>query len=118
MESFSTEQLYSLPDIDTQVFLYMMKACGEGVKLPDSSIVSHISSAIDNICTFVFKQTLINRPKPHYLVQKFSDYPNVLVFLLQSFMEICIFEDNAVQWSLSRSLLPLILLQRPVMIFL
>ncbi|TPX44123.1 hypothetical protein SeLEV6574_g04696 [Synchytrium endobioticum] len=103
LDVFSAEQLQSLTDIPTTVFAYVLRAY-------------HIAS-------YVLKQSLMansatpnkpqqNNPAGQFLVRRAQETPEIFPFLLVRLLEVVLFEDSPNQWSLSRPLLPLILLQK------
>jgi hypothetical protein len=71
-------------------------------------------SAIDHICTFVIQQTAKQKPKQHWLLSYLTQYQNVLPYLFTANFSAVLFEERQNQWSLSRPLLCLILLNPDV----
>ena len=104
----------ALPDLDSNLFLYLMRACGEAAKSLDPAVIAQACSILDHICSFIFRQTILSKIPPHWLVRKISEYPTVLSSILNKILDVALLEDTPVQFSLSRPLLPMILLNKQV----
>ncbi|CAG8800744.1 3124_t:CDS:2, partial [Racocetra persica] len=105
LDTFTNEYMMALPSMDSDVFLYIMRALAEA---PCSSACN----AIDHICTFVVQQSAMQKPKQHWLLVYLNEYPTVLPTLFIANFNVVLFEDRQNQWSLSRPLLCLILLNQ------
>lgn len=131
-----------MPSISPEAFLYIMQACEQGVESSDSLIRAHACSAIYNICSYVVKetekaereaqhnassspQTLSRRRSSvasssnnnqisgnHWIMNYFRQFTQTLPSLLSTVFNLVLFDDNSDQWSLSRPLYALMLLQR------
>ncbi|TPX35726.1 hypothetical protein SmJEL517_g01976 [Synchytrium microbalum] len=112
LDIFSSEQLQSLTDLPAPAFTYILRASAEGLRSLDTMISSQACSTIDHIASYVFKQTVTGKPSNHFLVQRAQEIPSMFPHLLMKLLEVVLFEDSPNQWSLSRPLLPLILLQK------
>lgn len=134
MDELSREQLMAIPHVSAEAFLYIMRACEQGVESTDSLIRAHACTSILNICSFVIKETekaeretgsntvdsttrrrsSVVSPIPgnHWLMTYFRQFPQTLPSLLSNVFNLVLFEDNSDQWSLSRPLYALMLLQR------
>jgi exportin-7 len=109
--------MMQLPTMEADVFLYMMRAVGSGVKSLDPGVCTQACATIDHICTFVVQQSeqrISKRPKNHWLVLYLSQYTDILPYLFTTVFNVVLFEDKPVQWSLSRPLLGLMLLHKDV----
>lgn len=109
--------MMQLPSMEADVFLYMMRAVGSGVKSLDPGVCTQACATIDHICTFVVQQSeqqISKRPKNHWLVLYLSQYTDILPYLFTTVFNVVLFEDKPVQWSLSRPLLGLMLLHKDV----
>lgn len=132
----------AMPSISPEAFLYIMQACEQGVESSDSLIRAHACSAIYNICSYVVKetekaereaqhnassspQTLSRRRSSvasssnnnqisgnHWIMNYFRQFTQTLPSLLSTVFNLVLFDDNSDQWSLSRPLYALMLLQR------
>ena len=80
----------------------------------DEGVQAMCASAVDNICTYFVTQSEKQTPKETPIMQQNTDAPQVLPYLMVSLLNTVLFEDSSVQWSLSRPLLGLIVLQRDV----
>ncbi|OZJ04255.1 hypothetical protein BZG36_02466 [Bifiguratus adelaidae] len=112
LDVFTNEHMMALPDLNSDVFLYLMRACSEGVKSSDVSICSEACSSIDHICCWVVNQSEKKNHPNHWLLNYFKQYTDILPFLFSTVFNTVLFEDKAIQWSLSRPLLALILLNQ------
>ncbi|ORY07504.1 exportin-7-like protein [Basidiobolus meristosporus CBS 931.73] len=114
IDVFSNEHMTALPDMDSRVFWYIIRSLGEGLKSSESSISSFACSAVDHLCTFVIK--LSNKKnQSHWLLQYFNQFSDILPFLFTTVFNLVLFDEKPNQWSLSRPLLGLILLNREYM---
>ncbi|CAG8655773.1 20830_t:CDS:2, partial [Gigaspora rosea] len=105
LDTFTNEYMMALPNMDSDVFLYIMRALAEA---PCSSACN----AIDHICTFVVQQSAMQKPKQHWLLIYLNEFSTVLPTLFVANFNVVLFEDRQNQWSLSRPLLCLILLNQ------
>ncbi|KAG2198377.1 hypothetical protein INT47_009782 [Mucor saturninus] len=133
----SREQLMAMPSISPDAFLYLMQACEQGVESSDSLIRAHACSSIYNICSYVIKETekaereasssssdQLSRRRSsvvspsnqisgtHWIMSYFRQYQQTLPTLLSTVFGLVLFDDNSDQWSLSRPLYALMILQR------
>jgi exportin-7 len=135
----------AMPNISPEAFLYLMQTCEQGVESTDSLIRAHACSSIYNLCSYVVKETekagreaqqnttaadpLARRRRSsvasgninqiagdHWLMRYFRQYTQTLPTLLSAVFNLILFDDNCDQWSLSRPLYALILLQREYVI--
>jgi exportin-7 len=131
----------AMSSISPEAFLYIMQACEQGVESTDSLIRAHACSAIYNICSYVVKETekaeretqhnsstsvdpLSRRRSSvassstnqisgnHWIMNYFRQFTQTLPSLLSTVFNLVLFDDNSDQWSLSRPLYALMLLQR------
>ncbi|CDS11717.1 hypothetical protein LRAMOSA03980 [Lichtheimia ramosa] len=120
LDDFSKEQLVTLPTLEPNTFLYIIKACEQGIESNERYVRSHACSAIDHICTFVAHQSDQHHrqrhqqqaPATHWLVSYFGQFPSVLPSLLVTVFNLVLFDDNSDHWALSRPLYVLMLLQK------
>ncbi|GBC18414.2 uncharacterized protein OCT59_006460 [Rhizophagus irregularis] len=117
LDTFTNEHMMALSSMNSNAFLYIMRALAEGIQQFDillqflhGSQCSAACSAIDHICTFVIQQTAKQKPKQHWLLSYLTQYPNILPYLFTANFSAVLFEERQNQWSLSRPLLCLILL--------
>ncbi|KAI7855239.1 armadillo-type protein [Circinella umbellata] len=141
LDDFAQEQLTALPTLEPNTFLYLMQACELAVESTDSFILSHACATINNICTFVAQETEKNEihkslngsnnedstsndqqrrrsssskqaPATHWLMTYLTQFPNILPSLLVTILNLVLFDDTQDQWTLSRPLYVLMLLQK------
>ncbi|KAI9317921.1 armadillo-type protein [Dichotomocladium elegans] len=146
LDDFTKEQLTALPSLEPNTFLYIMHALEQGVESTAPYVRSHACSAIDNICSFMVRETekenlrqaIIQAepgrvplastslearrsptskqaPATHWLMGYLAQFSNILPSMLVTVFNLILFDDNQEQWSLSRPLYVLMLLQREVM---
>ena len=137
LDELSREQLMVMSTISPDAFLYIMQACEQGVEASDSLIRAHACSAIYNICSYVVRETekaereaqittvdssarrrssVVSSNNQisgnHWITSYFRQYTQTLPSLLVTLFGLVLFDDNSDQWSLSRPLYALMLLQR------
>lgn len=95
---FSSEQIQST-EISEETFSYFMQLCLLGLDSSDSAISSQVAIAIDYIFTYLFKKSE-NRHSGQELMAKL--------------MQLLFFHDHSAQWTFTRALLPLILINKEV----
>ncbi|KAJ1564286.1 Exportin 7, partial [Nowakowskiella sp. JEL0078] len=114
---------------DQNVLAYIVRILGEGIKLSgiqmgsggmgsgkQESIYNECCEISDHLSTFLFKQSTIAITQPtkpqSVTVRLMNEYPQLLQFLLAKLLETLFFDDRASQYTLSKPLLPLILLNK------
>jgi exportin-7 len=104
--------------LEPQVFLYILSTISDGLSSLDSIISTSCCSALDHIITYLFKrlskQKRAQQQQQTTLEQVYQQQPQVFQQLLTTVVNIIIFEDCRNQWSMSRPLLGLILLNEQV----
>ncbi len=105
--------------LEPQVFLYILSTISDGLSSLDSIISTSCCSALDHIITYLFKR--LSKQKRVQLQQQqttleqvYQQQSQVFQQLLTTVVNIIIFEDCRNQWSMSRPLLGLILLNEQV----
>ncbi|KAJ3401560.1 DNA-dependent RNA polymerase II [Chytriomyces hyalinus] len=112
MDVFSKNQLTKVGDISPSVVEYIFRAAGEAIKGSDKTNSTNACNAVENIATFLYQQSLLNKNPPALLLQRIMEQPQLIHLLLKRILEAILVED-ANDWSLSRPLLPLILSDKP-----
>ncbi|RHZ90241.1 hypothetical protein Glove_2g14 [Diversispora epigaea] len=114
LDTFSNEHMMALPDMDSRSFLYIMQALSEGILSLDilNSPCSSACSSLDHIFTFVIQQSAKQKSKRHWILTYLNEFPQVLPYLFTANFNVILFEDRQNNWSLSRPLLCLILLNQ------
>lgn len=98
---------------NTQTFTHIIYSLEEGLKCLDTTISSQCASAVDNIATFYYTRLPIDESSDDAakaIATHLANVSNALLDILQVLFELVLYQDCANQWSLSRAMLPLILL--------
>eukprot|EP00899_Mesostigma_viride_P004716 jgi/Mesvir1/14245/Mv09683-RA.1 len=103
---------------DTNTFTHLITSIRAGLKSLDVSISSQCASAIDNLAAFYFNNAL-NQTEPitpaaAAMAKHLTEQPQLFPEILKTLFEIVLFEDCANQWSLSRPMLSLILINEQI----
>lgn len=103
-----------LANLEPNVFLYIISSISEGINSLDQ-ICTACCSILDHIVTYIFKEiSKQNKKKDFNEVQtciKLAELkPEILQQMLSTILNIIMFESSNHQWSMSRPLLGLILL--------
>jgi len=113
LEYFIQEHIQSIKDLSHDAFFYILATLSEGLRSPDVSVASQVCAILDHLCTFIYKNSLKfpNAPQLlHPITRLVNDRPELLQYLLSSLYSMILYEDSQIQWSVSRPMLPLILL--------
>ncbi|CAG8480838.1 7675_t:CDS:10 [Diversispora eburnea] len=73
---------------------------------------SSACTALDHIFSFVIQQSAKQKSKRHWILTYLNEFPRVLPYLFTANFNVVLFEDRQNNWSLSRPLLCLILLNQ------
>lgn len=98
---------------DTPTFAHLAQSLEAGLKSLDVSISSQCASAIDNLAAFYFNCMPFTESSPAHaraIATHIASMPNLFPEILRSLFDIVLFEDCSNQWSLSRPMLSLILI--------
>ena len=87
-----------------------------GIKSLDVSISSQCAAAVDHLAAFLFLRGAGEKPQEaaRRMGEHLQQHPGLFPGILRTLFEIIVFEDCSNQWSLSRPMLSLILLNEPV----
>ncbi|VVC45632.1 Armadillo-type fold,Armadillo-like helical,Importin-beta, N-terminal domain [Cinara cedri] len=118
LECLAQDHMEFLSTLEPQVFLYILSSISEGLNALDMSICTGCCTTLDHIVTYVFKQLLLKGKKVRRRMQQVNEiflrtletHLGVFRQILQTVLNIIIFEECRNQWSMSRPLLGLILL--------
>lgn len=101
-------------NLDTATFSHIVGSLDTGLKCLDVSISSQCAAAVDNLAAYFFNNVTSGEaptsPAPLNMVKHITECPTLFPEILKSLFEIVLFEDCANQWSLSRPMLSLILI--------
>lgn len=104
---------------DSPTFAHLARSLEVGLRSLDVSISSQCAAAIDNLAVFYFSAanpTVGETPAPgaEALARHISAQPALFPDMLRTLFDIVLFEDCANQWSLSRPMLSLILVNEQI----
>ena len=125
LETLTADHMGFISMLEPQVFLYILSTISDGLSSLDSIISTSCCSALDHIITYLFK--ILSKQKraqqqqqqtSTVLLQVYQQQPQVFQQVLNTVINTIVFEDCRNQWSMSRPLLGLILLNEQVCIML
>jgi exportin-7 len=104
---------------DSPTFAHLARSLEMGLRSLDVSISSQCAAAIDNLAAFYFKAVnpaVGENPAvgAEALVQHIAAQPALFPDMLRTLFDIVLFEDCSNQWSLSRPMLSLILVNEQI----
>ncbi|XP_040573298.1 exportin-7 isoform X1 [Lepeophtheirus salmonis] len=118
LECLAQDHMNFLATMEAQVFLYILSTISEGLTAIDTMVCTGCCTTLDHIVTYLFKQVSMKGKtrrgqtvqENDALVQAIKMRPEILQQMLSTVLNIIMFEDCRNQWSMSRPLLGLILL--------
>jgi len=120
LECLAQDHMAFLATLEPQVFLYILASISEGLQALDTMVCTGCCATLDHIVTYLFKKVTNKVGKKvrgsqtsaenDPLVAVIKMRPEILQQMLQTVLNIIMFEDCRNQWSMSRPLLGLILL--------
>lgn len=115
LETLTADHISFIAMLEPNIFMYILQTISDGLTSLDSSISTFCSSALDHIVTYLFKMlrsksSPMSLSAPTKLMQFYQQQPTILQQVLNTVINIIVFEDCRNQWSMSRPLLGLILL--------
>nr|XP_022904313.1 exportin-7-A-like [Onthophagus taurus] len=129
LECLAQDHMSFLSTLEPHVFLYLLSSISEGLtalgaqlnNYTDTMVCTGCCATLDHIVTYLFKkltQKVYPGKKPHAAMAPSSDmflkvlevHPEILQQILSTVLNVIMFEDCRNQWSMSRPLLGLILL--------
>jgi len=119
LECLAQDHMSFLATMEPQVFMYILSSITEGLTALDTMVCTGCCATLDHIVTHLFKQMSMKAgkvrrgqtlPENDALVQVVKMHPEILQQMLSTVLNILMFEDCRNQWSMSRPLLGLILL--------
>lgn len=110
---------------DTRTFSTIVSSLEQGLKSLDVAISSKCAAAVDNLAAFYFKcmssaneiigsASSTNAAAAAKMAEHIRSHPSQFPDILRSLFEIVLFEECSNQWSLSRPMLSLILINEPL----
>nr|KAJ0225126.1 hypothetical protein LSAT_V11C100045500 [Lactuca sativa] len=114
---FNSHIVYML-NLDTNTFMHIVGSLESGLKGLDTSISTQAASAVDNLAAYYFNNITIaeapTSPAAVNLARHIAEGPTLFPEILKTLFEIVLFEDCGNQWSLSRPMLSLILINEQI----
>ncbi|KAK4771663.1 hypothetical protein SAY87_032195 [Trapa incisa] len=118
LENLLSNHINFVLNRDTSTFMHIVGSLESGLKGLDSSISSQCASAVDNLAAFYFNNITMGEsptsPAAINLARHVADCPNLFPEILKTLFEIVLFEDCGNQWSLSRPMLSLVLINEQI----
>uniref|UniRef100_A0A669E3V3 Exportin 7 n=1 Tax=Oreochromis niloticus TaxID=8128 RepID=A0A669E3V3_ORENI len=117
LEVLTQDHMNFIASLEPHVVMYILSSISEGLTALDTMVCTGCCSSLDHIVTYLFKQlsrSTKKRPAPMATDDRFlhimQQHPEMIQQMLSTVLNIIIFEDCRNQWSMSRPLLGLILL--------
>ncbi|XP_077799255.1 exportin-7 isoform X2 [Macaca mulatta] len=118
LEVLTQDHMNFIASLEPRVIMYILSSISEGLTALDTMVCTGCCSCLDHIVTYLFKQlsrstkkrtTPLNQESDRFL-HIMQQHPEMIQQMLSTVLNIIIFEDCRNQWSMSRPLLGLILL--------
>ncbi|XP_078521642.1 exportin-7 [Lissotriton helveticus] len=118
LEVLTQDHMNFIASLEPHVIMYILSSISEGLTALDTMVCTGCCSCLDHIVTYLFKQLSRSTKKRTVPMPQESDrflhimqqHPEMIQQMLSTVLNIIIFEDCRNQWSMSRPLLGLILL--------
>jgi len=118
LDCLAQDHMSFLATLEPSVFLYILASISEGLQALDTMVCTGCCATLDNIVSYLFKKATQkgkkirggSAPENDPLLSVINHRPEILQQMLQTVLNIIMFEDCRNQWSMSRPLLGLILL--------
>uniref|UniRef100_A0A673YCM8 Exportin 7 n=1 Tax=Salmo trutta TaxID=8032 RepID=A0A673YCM8_SALTR len=117
LEVLTQDHMNFIASLEPHVVMYILSSISEGLTALDTMVCTGCCSSLDHIATYLFKQlsrSTKKRPVAMATDERFlhimQQHPEMIQQMLSTVLNIIIFEDCRNQWSMSRPLLGLILL--------
>ncbi|XP_038045966.1 exportin-7-like isoform X1 [Patiria miniata] len=115
LESLAKDHMAFLSGLEPQVFLHILSSISEGLTALDTVVCTGCCATLDSIVTYLFKR--ISKSAGKKAKKENDNFPSIMVVppailqqMLSTVLNIIMFEDCRNQWSMSRPLLGLVLL--------
>lgn len=118
LECLAQDHMNFISSLEPQVFLYILSAISEGLTALDTMVCTGCCATLDHVVTYLFRRLSCKTKKlgpnqaqdsPNFL-RILEVNPEILQQMLSTVLNIIMFEDCRNQWSMSRPLLGLVLL--------
>ncbi|CAN1121312.1 XPO7 [Linum perenne] len=118
LEGLFSSHISFILNLDANTFMHLVGSLESGLKGLDSHISAQCASAVDNLAAFYFNNITMGEapilPAANNLARHIADCPTLFPEILKTLFEIVLFEDCGNQWSLSRPMLSLILINEQI----
>ncbi|GLT76401.1 hypothetical protein SLA2020_480630 [Shorea laevis] len=105
-------------NLDTATFAHIVGSLESGLKGLDSNILTQCASVVDNLAAFYFNNITMGEsptsPAAINLARHIADCPSLFPQILKTLFELVLFDESGNQWSLSRPMLSLILINEQI----
>lgn len=92
----------------TPIFLKMVVSLEDGLLLEDMALSSQICSSLDSLLVFYYKNLKRSPEKARVIEHHLQEHKNLFPRILASLFNVIIFQECGNQWSVSRTMLSLI----------
>ena len=112
LEALCSDHIEFISPLDNQVLFYILSSLAGGIKSSDTLMCTGCCQSLDNILSHAFKQANKKIPSTTgaQLVRNIQQCKGLLQEILSSILNTVMFEECRNQWSMSRPLLSLILI--------
>ncbi|CAH1642048.1 unnamed protein product [Spodoptera littoralis] len=122
LERLAQDHMPFLASLQPDATLYILCSISEGLTALDTSVCTGCCATLDHIVTYLFKQLVqkssnkVSNPRQpppetsNMFIEVLQRRPEIMQQLLATVLNVIMFEDCCNQWSMSRPLLGLILL--------
>ncbi|KAF8784840.1 Exportin-7 like protein [Argiope bruennichi] len=120
LECLAQDHMNFLSSLEPHLFLYILSSISEGLSSSDTMVCAGCCAALDHLVTYIFKKVSkagrkrrtsgTEQPEEETCLRVLKQHPEILQQMLSTNLNIVIFEECRNQWSMSRPLLGLILL--------
>ncbi|XP_071044353.1 exportin-7 isoform X2 [Parasteatoda tepidariorum] len=120
LECLAQDHMNFLSNLEPQLFLYILSSISEGLSSSDTMVCAGCCAALDHLVTYIFKKVSragkkrrtsgTETQEEESCLRVLKLHPEILQQMLSTNLNIVIFEECRNQWSMSRPLLGLILL--------
>ncbi|XP_071690173.1 uncharacterized protein [Rutidosis leptorrhynchoides] len=118
LEVLFNSHIVFMLNLDLNTFMHIVGSLESGLKGLDTNISTQAASAVDNLAAFYFNNiTIAEAPTSSAavnLARHIAECPTLFPEILKTLFEIVLFEDCGNQWSLSRPMLSLILINEQI----
>lgn len=108
LEILFNQHMEAVISFETPIFLNLLVSLEEGIKLDDLSLSSQICAALDHFCTYYYTHSKKHDQLSQLIANHLTQNQDLLPRILAQFFNMIMFQECGNQWSLSRTMLSLI----------